>query len=173
MIWPTWGMARPALPIEASAKGSEGAAEIGERRCPAGPGRTAGVDHAAVSQGVAASRIAGMIPLRVAAVLAHCSALVCNDTGRMHIAAAVGTSVVAVFGPTSPRVYLPRGQGIGVRGDLSCPHRSHNMNPPACWESEHCLIPADNCTAAVPTNSVIAALRTVLESFAGMTSSTI
>jgi ADP-heptose:LPS heptosyltransferase len=99
---------------------------------------------------------------RVAAVLAECSALVCNDTGLMHMAAAVGTPVIAVFGPTTPGVYLPRGQAIGLAGDFTCPHRTYNMDPPGCWASEHCLIASVNCTAAVPTESVITALRSVL-----------
>jgi ADP-heptose:LPS heptosyltransferase len=63
---------------------------------------------------------------RVAAVLAQCAALVSNDTGLMHIAAAMGTRpVVAVFGPTSPRVYLPRERGLGLASSVGCPHRAH------------------------------------------------
>jgi ADP-heptose:LPS heptosyltransferase len=53
--------------------------------------------------------VRGLHLRRVAAVLAECAALVSNDTGLMHMASAVGTPVVAVFGPTSPRIYLPRG----------------------------------------------------------------
>jgi ADP-heptose:LPS heptosyltransferase len=98
----------------------------------------------------------------VAAVLAECSALVCNDTGLMHIAAAVGTPVIAVFGPTTPGVYLPRGQAVGLAGDINCPHRTYNMDPPGCWASEHCLIAPGNCTTAVPVESVIKALQSVL-----------
>jgi ADP-heptose:LPS heptosyltransferase len=101
---------------------------------------------------------------RVAAVLAECTALVCNDTGVMHMAAAVGTPVVAVFGPTTPGVYLPRGPTIGLAGDLNCPHRTHNMDPPGCWASEHCLIATENCTASVGMETVIRALRSVLGS---------
>jgi ADP-heptose:LPS heptosyltransferase len=37
----------------------------------------------------------------VAALLRRCSALVTNDSGVMHIGAAVGTPLVAIFGPTS------------------------------------------------------------------------
>jgi len=33
-------------------------------------------------------------------VIAHCAAFVSNDSGAMHLAAAVGTPVVAMFGPT-------------------------------------------------------------------------
>jgi ADP-heptose:LPS heptosyltransferase len=99
---------------------------------------------------------------RVAAVLAECSVLVCNDTGLMHIAAAVGTPVIAVFGPTSHSVYLPRGHAVGLSGDINCPHRTYNMDPPGCWASEHCLIAPRSCTAAVSVESVIKALQAVL-----------
>jgi ADP-heptose:LPS heptosyltransferase len=99
---------------------------------------------------------------RVAAVLAECAALVSNDTGLMHMASAVGTPVIAVFGPTSPRVYLPRGRTVGLAVDLDCPHRTYTMSPPGCWASERCLIGPDNCTLAVPAEAVIASLEGVL-----------
>lgn len=34
--------------------------------------------------------------------LKHCRAIVCNDTGGMHLANMLGTPVVAIFGPTNP-----------------------------------------------------------------------
>ncbi len=42
--------------------------------------------------------------------------LVGNDTGVLHLAAAVGTAVVALFGPTDPRVYGPRGRWVRALG---------------------------------------------------------
>ena len=35
-----------------------------------------------------------------------------NDSGITHLAAAVGTPVVALFGPTDPRVWAPRGRRV-------------------------------------------------------------
>lgn len=37
-----------------------------------------------------------------------------NDSGITHLAAAVGTPVVALFGPTDPRVWAPRGARVRV-----------------------------------------------------------
>lgn len=42
-----------------------------------------------------------------AAVLAACRVFVSNDSGAMHLAAAVGTPLVAVFGPTDERATAP------------------------------------------------------------------
>ncbi len=44
------------------------------------------------------------------ALLRSVDVAVCNDTGVMHMAAAVGTPVVALFGPTHPRWTGPRGR---------------------------------------------------------------
>lgn len=57
----------------------------------------------------------------VAEWLRLCRMLVTNDTGPMHIAAAVGTPVVALFGPTSPERTGPYGQlSSVVRVPLPC-----------------------------------------------------
>ena len=45
----------------------------------------------------------------LAAILSRCSALVTNDSGPMHIAAAMGTPVLAIFGPTNPELQGPLG----------------------------------------------------------------
>jgi ADP-heptose:LPS heptosyltransferase len=67
-----------------------------------------------MAHGASSAVVRGLHLRRVAALLAECAAFVTNDTGLMHMAAAVGTPVVAVFGPTSQRVYLPRGRAIGL-----------------------------------------------------------
>jgi len=47
----------------------------------------------------------------LAGVLGHCRALVANDSGALHLAAALGVNVAAVFGPTDDRLTSPRGAG--------------------------------------------------------------
>jgi heptosyltransferase-2 len=42
-------------------------------------------------------------------VLARCAAFVSNDSGAMHLAAAVGLGVAAIFGPTDERATAPLG----------------------------------------------------------------
>jgi heptosyltransferase-2 len=52
----------------------------------------------------------GRTDLRVlAGVLERCGAFVSNDSGAMHLAAAIGVPVAAIFGPTDDRVTRPLG----------------------------------------------------------------
>ena len=48
----------------------------------------------------------------LAAVLQKCDLYVGNDSGITHLAAAVGIPVVALFGPTDPQVWGPRGDKV-------------------------------------------------------------
>jgi 3-deoxy-D-manno-octulosonic-acid transferase/heptosyltransferase-1 len=66
--------------------------------------------------------VAGETTLReLAALYKMASLLVTTDSGPMHLAAAVGTPVVALFGPTSPERTGPYGEGhIVIRQGLPC-----------------------------------------------------
>lgn len=57
----------------------------------------------------------------LAALLKYVDLLVTNDTGPMHLAAAVGTPIIAIFGPTDTRRTGPYGEGHTViTGDVDC-----------------------------------------------------
>jgi len=58
----------------------------------------------------------------LAALLAEADLFIGNDTGAGHLAAAVGTPTVSIFGPTSPLLYRPLGP------------KSVVIAPPASWE---------------------------------------
>lgn len=57
---------------------------------------------------------------QTAALLLRSAALVTNDTGPMHLACAVGTPVVAIFGPTNDGKWGPRGEHCAILTDDSC-----------------------------------------------------
>jgi len=46
---------------------------------------------------------------QTAALLKRCDLLVSNDTGIMHVGAAIGTPTVGLFGPNSPKHWAPVG----------------------------------------------------------------
>jgi len=72
------------------------------------------------AEGIAGSMTnRGILPpetslLQLAGLLERCALLVTNDSGPMHIAAAMGTPVLAVFGPTNPLLQGPIGNNHRV-----------------------------------------------------------
>ena len=71
---------------------------------------------------VRALSLSGRTTIReLMAATKRCALLLTNDTGPMHIAAAFGVPVVAVFGPTDWRTTAPYGQEQGiVRQPVEC-----------------------------------------------------
>jgi heptosyltransferase III len=79
--------------------------------------------HAGIGPGV----LTGLTLREMAAVLSVCSAFVGNDAGPMHIAAAVGTPTIGVFGPGEENIWFPyrREEGhTALRKDVPC-HPCH------------------------------------------------
>lgn len=58
--------------------------------------------------------VMGLNLTELAGVLVHGRCFVGNDSGVTHLAAAVGTPVVAIFGVTDPRVWGPRGERVHI-----------------------------------------------------------
>ena len=55
------------------------------------------------------------------ALLERCDLFIGNDTGAMHLAVAVGAPVVAIFGPSDPRMYGPYGENsVALWHDVGC-----------------------------------------------------
>lgn len=101
---------------------------------------------------------AGRIPLRVsAALIERAGVLVSNDSAPLHLASAVGTPVVAIFGPTTPGLgFGPRGPAAVVeRTDLGCrPCSAHG--PARCPLGHH------RCMREIPATAVHEAIAALI-----------
>jgi len=81
-------------------------------------------DAAAAAAIAAAAPVVSLVgrdrPALLPAVLAEVDVLVSGDTGVAHLAAALGTPVVTLFGPTEPRLTAPRGRATVVTHPVPC-----------------------------------------------------
>jgi len=96
-----------------------------------------------------------------AALIASCSALVTGDSGPMHLGTAVGTPVVALFGPTTKEWgFFPSGPRDRVlETDLACrPCSLHGKK--GCPRNGECL-------ARIAPETVLAAVEDVLPAAGG------
>lgn len=88
----------------------------------------------------------------LAGVLSHCRTLVTNDSGAMHLGAAIGVPVTAVFGPTNDVATRPLGD-------------AHAILTHAVW-CRPCMLrecPIDHrCMRGVGAGAVVAAARRTL-----------
>ena len=103
--------------------------------------------------------LAGHAPLvDLAAVLARLSLLVSADTGPMHLAAAVGTPVVGIFGPSDPVRYAPLApRAAVVHADLWCRPCNRMRRPP-----ERCAAGTPDCLDRVGVDAVVDAARRLI-----------
>ena len=63
----------------------------------------------------------GLDLARLAALIARCDVYIGNDSGVTHLAAAVGASTVAIFGPSNDRQWAPRGPRVSIlRRQIAC-----------------------------------------------------
>lgn len=100
-----------------------------------------------------AVNLGGKTTLRdLACLLQTATLLVSTDSGPMHLAAAVGTPVVALFGPTIPARTGPYGeQHVVIRKELSCSPCLRKQ----CRTKE--------CMASITVEEVFAAVREMFE----------
>lgn len=80
------------------------------------------IQELAAGLGANISIAAGKTTIKqVAALIERCDLLICNDSGLMHVAVAVDTPVVAIYGPTDLNRTAPLGKGHTViRHALPC-----------------------------------------------------
>jgi len=87
------------------------------------------------------------------AVLSLCRLFVCNDSGPMHLANLFNVPVVAVFGPTRPEWFGPRGQQdrVVIRQEFSC-------RP--CFD--YCIFDQPYCLRTISIEEVHGAIQSAL-----------
>jgi len=98
------------------------------------------------------------LPLRAsAAVLQRAAAAVVNDSAPLHLAQAVGTPVVAIFGPTHPSLgFGPRGpRDLALGLPLAC-------RPCSTHGGQRCPLGHHRCLRELSADTVLEALRRVL-----------
>ncbi|MCK4417065.1 MAG: glycosyltransferase family 9 protein [Candidatus Latescibacteria bacterium] len=92
---------------------------------------------------------------KLAALFQKCRVFVGNDSGITHIASAVGTPTVAVFGPSDPRIWAPQGKHTAVvKSSFPC--------SPCTRESMH-RCQRQKCMDSITTEEVRKAVEMLLE----------
>lgn len=93
--------------------------------------------------------------MQAAALLQKCHIVVTNDTALMHLAAAVGTSTVSIFGPTNPANLAPRGNGHRVvQSPATCA---------PCYERQGYLLCQSECMKEIAWHTVYKEVTAVLQ----------
>lgn len=105
------------------------------------------------------------VPLRrLAGLLAGLGAFVSTDTGPAKLAAAVGTPVIGIFGPTWAGRYGQPPPSVNLQSPLDCPELDPlNFTLQRCWYSGQCIFAGKrNCCEDVRPEAVLAAVEGAL-----------
>lgn len=99
-------------------------------------------EELAAALGERAVNLVGRTSLgELGAVLERCAVTIANDGGVAHLSAAVGTPVVAIFGPSNDRAWRPL-LGTVVASDIACRpcfYRGFERGLPAGCATRECL----------------------------------
>ncbi len=91
--------------------------------------------------------------LELAALMKHCHGFIGNDAGPMQIAAAMGCAVIALFGPSNPAVWGPKGARVKtIYKGLDCRECFY----PGCFRGEQ------SCMNLITVEEVMAAAEELL-----------
>jgi lipopolysaccharide heptosyltransferase II len=102
---------------------------------------------------------------QLAAVLQQCRLFIAGDSGPLHIAAAVGTPTVGIFGPSDPRLVAPRGEKhLAVWKRVSCSPCYWPDTVAAGDDFSECREGSRECMSAIQVEDVLAAIRLQLDS---------
>ena len=116
-----------------------------------GSPRDAALADAVAAATEAASLVGRDDPAMLPALLSELDALVAGDTGVTHLAAALDTPVVALFGPTDPALSAPRGPATVLTHAVPCAPCFYRECP-----IEH------PCLDGISASRVVAAVTTAL-----------
>jgi ADP-heptose:LPS heptosyltransferase len=89
------------------------------------------------------------------ALIHRCGLFIGNDSGPMHIAAALGIPTVALFGPSDPRIWGPLGPGpkkVFQAGGFDC----------MPCDQKHCVRPGDHCMLYIQPDEVLRGIEEIL-----------
>lgn len=88
----------------------------------------------------------------MAAMISRCSILIANDSGPMHISTAVGTPVLSIHGPTSPR----------LQGPFGAKHEWLNLSELDCIECNLLVCPKNHeCFRDLPIERVLSKVESL------------
>lgn len=90
---------------------------------------------------------------RLAALIRRCDLFVSNDCGPMHIAAAVGTPTIGLFGPSRPRIWFPYAKAEG--------HIALDADADDCCGRDFCVRPVP-CIESISPHRVLETVEIVL-----------
>ncbi|HEV8325019.1 MAG TPA: glycosyltransferase family 9 protein [Myxococcota bacterium] len=121
--------------------------------------RAARLRAAAAAAGVAVHDATGEPLADAAATLAVLDAVVGPDSGLTHLARAVGTPSVVLFGPTDEARHVPVPHTVAlVRAGLAC-RPCHHAGPPRCPLGHHACLEELDAPAALRAAAALRARR--------------
>ncbi|MFA5339472.1 MAG: glycosyltransferase family 9 protein [Candidatus Omnitrophota bacterium] len=118
---------------------------------------------------------AGKLSLKeTAALIGQARLLICNNSGPMHMAAALGIPTVSIFGSADPRIHRPWGDGhVVLQKELDCSPCYYPFFRDTLKETKlrnrwfgkkfECMTGDYRCLGSITVEEVVAAAKKILE----------